>query len=1386
MGLNLKDIQLRLYKVIQVTIHSSLTFIKKHPLLSSAFSVLFILYIFLSYIYSFLVYLSPFLFCTAILVKVFWSSEQTQLKYVRREENKRRDHQKRNESQRFPKIPKHVEKRADAVHEKRSKYSKQHALSRRRNFRDKRLLDVASDTDEKSKALSIASNNNRISEITIERKELDSASGKEEGSSTSAGNLRLHSEPSMSDLVEAAELADKNGRFDSAGGSELDSENMEDGDDEDDEEAQEDGNKAVEWTEDDQKNLMDLGISEIERNRRLESLIARRRARNQLKMQIENGVVDVRNVDPNQLAPLFFSSQKDPIDSPKGFDGLGMPGSAPSVFSPSRNPFDIPYDPSEEKPILRGDSFDQEFTVNQLKDMGYCRHESFILGPSFPVESRHGQGDTEAYSFFFHGRKASDKLGQQKFRRLPADKGNHDIIIEQLFSKVECKVKPPNPLRNKELIKYAVVRENTKEVAEVKGEGEEINGLVTKSMIEGTASDLQVEVSDIGSVDETNTTTDGESAIYDADVDRDNVTSGSEDLGASFNSRAAHRYIDLEDIADMGFGEVEKNLKDDASSIVIEQIDEANAADVSSGETPIYGLQFGNIFGNVKKEDVVEIEEKNPLNSADVSSSPQKWLRDSSVGHPLHERHSENLEWGYPSENLTNEVKVVNDVNDSAAIKNEDSKNLQSIEDPSTSNVQQELVYEVSVNSSSSVSVLPEGMKLKTSNGELQPDAMPQSMQPFMKDSTVQSQHDGIFSNSQETADSPENSTEETNKVNDVVVNDKEDRVKLKSDANNEEKSITVVRQDADVEGPRLAEMTTVEDADEKSQELVGNEATIEPEAMPQSMQSLMKDSTVQSQHDGIFSNSQKASSLEMPDDASIPNTFREPIFDEAKVADDPSTSNISSKSVFDYVEENNISEIHQNKEASFPSAMSDDASISTTYRQPIFDEPIMADDPSTSNMLSKSVFDHAEENNISEIRGNEEAADSPENSIEKTNNFDKVNDLVVNDKEDKVKLKSDENNEEKSTTVVRQDADVESPRLAEMTKMENVHEKSRELVGNERTMEPSKMTRENDNSTTEDTKISGSVTKDETVVFHGNHVDDAEADIEAKKGVQVDFPHTKEHEEVRDPEKPEAETDSIIISTIEEVSSNSLKSKSFLKVPKGNIENESPSMRQEATPEPFITAQSTNSSSAEDIEGKHDELNKTEAIISPRSAVESNKLSKVAQTEQPEELAHPLDRSEEMRCSQNEPKELVEDDIKKKDEMASDSVTKDLLQPITTEVSNSSSAKDAEGKLNEANKKEAIKEEVEKNETMVSSRPVGEADKLSNTVHTGEPDESFQLIANDRSEGEGYVQSEPKKLDEDDKKEKLETGDINKVSLQASATSPTIFNAEANHGHAE
>ncbi|CAN8248446.1 unnamed protein product [Cochlearia groenlandica] len=128
------------------------------------------------------------------------------------------------------------------------------------------------------------------------------------------------------------------------------------------------------------------GISEIERNKRLESLIARRRARRLFKLALghRNKLQADNNNSLQVMVPKNINSSRSyhPSES-------SVPGSAPSVLLQGRNPFDIPYDPQEERPNLTGDSFDEEFSLFNHKDMFFCRHESFCRFALFSPE--HGQ-----------------------------------------------------------------------------------------------------------------------------------------------------------------------------------------------------------------------------------------------------------------------------------------------------------------------------------------------------------------------------------------------------------------------------------------------------------------------------------------------------------------------------------------------------------------------------------------------------------------------------------------------------------------------------------------------------------------------------------------------------------------------------------------------------------------------------------------------------------------------------------------------------------------------------------------------------------------------------------------------------------------------------------
>lgn len=169
--------------------------------------------------------------------------------------------------------------------------------------------------------------------------------------------------------------------------------------DDEDEEGRRDRDKAVEWTDDDEKNVMDLGLSEIERNRRLEGLIARRRSRKWLSSQARKNLAKIIGADPvalgadpaAQVAAIlvprnnpFLANSSDSQTSP-------TPGSAPSILLPMRNPFDLPYDPQEEKPNLTGDEFHHEFMAAHQKDIMFCRHESFARGPFDRADNNRGR-----------------------------------------------------------------------------------------------------------------------------------------------------------------------------------------------------------------------------------------------------------------------------------------------------------------------------------------------------------------------------------------------------------------------------------------------------------------------------------------------------------------------------------------------------------------------------------------------------------------------------------------------------------------------------------------------------------------------------------------------------------------------------------------------------------------------------------------------------------------------------------------------------------------------------------------------------------------------------------------------------------------------------------
>ncbi|XP_055832062.1 uncharacterized protein LOC129900985 [Solanum dulcamara] len=189
-------------------------------------------------------------------------------------------------------------------------------------------------------------------------------------------------------------------------------------------------NKGVQWKDEDQKNLMDLGLSEIERTKRLESLMARRRARKMLSLQVRRSLM---NIGCKETYPPVSS-----ILIPKHRESTNQfsltPGSAPSILGPNRNPFDLPYDQHEEKPNVRGGSFMQEFMLAQeQKELMLSRHESFCLGTAFPGDLNLDQRKRTLRSDL-PSRQWFPETSESSKSRHPLGKEYNDRVVEEVPS----------------------------------------------------------------------------------------------------------------------------------------------------------------------------------------------------------------------------------------------------------------------------------------------------------------------------------------------------------------------------------------------------------------------------------------------------------------------------------------------------------------------------------------------------------------------------------------------------------------------------------------------------------------------------------------------------------------------------------------------------------------------------------------------------------------------------------------------------------------------------------------------------------------------------------------------------------------------------------------
>ncbi|CAD6229379.1 unnamed protein product [Miscanthus lutarioriparius] len=154
------------------------------------------------------------------------------------------------------------------------------------------------------------------------------------------------------------------------------------------------------WTADDEKNLMDLGYSEMERNRRLEILMARRRSRKNIKFEIDNNLTDVdsngagRSLDDlsrfRAHVPPIAVPRRNPFDLPYDSEEAAIPGSAPSILHARKNPFDLPLEQLNDSVVVPApDSLNSgESVMSPRRDTIFRRHESFNFGRMDAIQEK--------------------------------------------------------------------------------------------------------------------------------------------------------------------------------------------------------------------------------------------------------------------------------------------------------------------------------------------------------------------------------------------------------------------------------------------------------------------------------------------------------------------------------------------------------------------------------------------------------------------------------------------------------------------------------------------------------------------------------------------------------------------------------------------------------------------------------------------------------------------------------------------------------------------------------------------------------------------------------------------------------------------------------------
>ncbi|KAF8715949.1 hypothetical protein HU200_026914 [Digitaria exilis] len=171
------------------------------------------------------------------------------------------------------------------------------------------------------------------------------------------------------------------------------------------------------WTADNEKNVMDLGYSEMERYRRLESLMVRRKSRKNIRFDPDED--DLSHFRP-QLQPISVSARRmNPFA-----DDTEIPGSAPPILHPQKSPFDFLSEESTETGVPACHNLEprESMAVSHQSTL-FKRHESFNVGRP---PQRHGPSFKPC---FVLDKLSFEEAGSSSFQRQFSDRSVSRLSI---------------------------------------------------------------------------------------------------------------------------------------------------------------------------------------------------------------------------------------------------------------------------------------------------------------------------------------------------------------------------------------------------------------------------------------------------------------------------------------------------------------------------------------------------------------------------------------------------------------------------------------------------------------------------------------------------------------------------------------------------------------------------------------------------------------------------------------------------------------------------------------------------------------------------------------------------------------------------------------------